>query len=90
MIRFLFLRVVLPLALFWLVRGILRSIFASMNSSVVSSKPRSSPTVHPGGELKRDPVCGTFVSVDVSVTKRVNGETLHFCSPACRDKYRAA
>jgi len=90
MMRFLFLRVVLPLALFWLVRGILRSVFASMNSSVVSRPPRPAPTVHTGGELKRDPVCGTFVSVDVSVTKRVNGETLHFCSPACRDKYRAA
>jgi YHS domain-containing protein len=40
--------------------------------------------------LKKDPVCGTFVSVDASVTKRVHGELVHFCSPACRDKYRVA
>ncbi len=90
MIRFFFLRVIIPLLLFWLLRGIIRSIFGALNSSVVKNPAREEPAVHTGGELKKDPVCGTFVSVETSVTKRVNGETLHFCSPACRDKYRAA
>jgi YHS domain-containing protein len=90
MIRFLFLRIVLPLLVFWLVRGILRSFFAGFNSSVASRPQKTRPAVHTGGELKKDPVCGTFVSIDASVTKRVNGETVHFCSPACRDKYRVA
>ncbi len=90
MIRFLFLRIILPLLLLWLLRGILRSIFASLNSSVVSKPARPAPTVSTGGELKKDPVCGTYVSTEASVTKRVNGETVHFCSAACRDKYRAA
>lgn len=40
-----------------------------------------------GGELKRDPVCGTFVSAATSVKKTVGKEVLHFCSPACREKY---
>jgi YHS domain-containing protein len=39
------------------------------------------------GELKRDPVCGTFVSTAVSVKKSVRGEVLHFCSTECRDKH---
>jgi len=65
-------------------------MFASRNSSVAYKPPRPAPAVHTGGELKRDPVCGTFVSVDVSVTKRIDGQTVHFCSAACRDKYRAA
>jgi YHS domain-containing protein len=39
------------------------------------------------GELKRDPICGTYVSTAVSIKKTVGGEVLHFCSPACRDKY---
>ena len=39
------------------------------------------------GELKRDPVCGTFVATDSSIKRTVNGEVIHFCSPACRDKY---
>jgi YHS domain-containing protein len=41
-----------------------------------------------GGELKRDPVCGTYVSTAVSVKRTVKGEVVHFCSEECRDKYR--
>jgi len=39
------------------------------------------------GELKRDPVCGTFVA-EASALKLSDGAaTVHFCSPECRDKY---
>lgn len=39
------------------------------------------------GELVKDPVCGTYVSLDDSITVR-DGETLHhFCSYECRDKF---
>jgi YHS domain-containing protein len=87
MIRFLILRIVVPLLVLWFVRGILRSLFAGHRQVVTRPRAASPPT---STELKKDPVCGTFVAVDAAVTKRVNGETLHFCSPACRDKYRAA
>jgi uncharacterized protein len=43
-----------------------------------------------GGELKQDPVCGTFVPITTSVKKTVNGELMHFCSAACRDKFKVA
>lgn len=89
MIRFFFLRVILPLVIFWLIRGLLKSVFSSMRSTV-AEVPKATPTTHAGGELKKDPVCGTYVSVDTSVTKKINGEFVHFCSTACRDKYRAA
>lgn len=46
------------------------------------------PAAQPGGELKKDPVCGTFVPAANAVTKKVGGETLHFCSAACRDQYQ--
>jgi YHS domain-containing protein len=42
------------------------------------------------GELKREPVCGTFVSTAASVKKTAGGEVIHFCSEACRDKYKQA
>ena len=91
MMRFLFVRIVLPLFFFWLVRGILKSLFNGSTSPVSAQPTRPAPpTVSAGGELKKDPVCGTYVSMDTSVTKRINGQLLHFCSPACRDKYRAA
>ncbi|HUE04122.1 MAG TPA: YHS domain-containing protein [Bryobacteraceae bacterium] len=88
--RFLFRIVIVPLLLFWLVRTILRSILAGVNTQVAAKPARQAPTVSTGGELKKDPVCGTYVSEDTAVTKRINGQTIHFCSPGCRDKYRAA
>ena len=39
------------------------------------------------GELKRDPVCGTFVAPASSIQKTVNGQVVYFCSTGCRDKY---
>jgi YHS domain-containing protein len=89
MIRFFFLRVIFPLLLLWFIRGLIKAVFSSFHSSVTQA-PKQAPTAHAGGELKKDPVCGTYVSVDVSVTKKVNGELLHFCSANCRDKYRVA
>jgi len=42
-----------------------------------------------GVQMVRDPVCGTFVVADRAVTL-VDGRTrVHFCSDACRDRYRA-
>ena len=40
------------------------------------------------GETARDPVCGIFVSTEVSYRLTEGGETLHFCSPECRERYR--
>jgi len=42
-----------------------------------------------GGELKKDPVCGTYVSAATSVKKSLGGDTYYFCSADCRDKFRA-
>jgi YHS domain-containing protein len=88
--RLLFRLVVVPLLVLWLVRNILRSLFGGSSSPVAARPAKPVPTVSPGGELKKDPVCGTYVSADTSVTKRIDGQTVYFCSPACRDKYRKA
>jgi YHS domain-containing protein len=42
------------------------------------------------GELHRDPVCGTFVPADSGIQLTAGGVTHHFCSAACRDKFKAA
>ncbi|SPF31728.1 TRASH domain protein [Candidatus Sulfopaludibacter sp. SbA4] len=91
MIRFLFVRIIFPLLVFWLVRSALKSLFASFQSGgVPQNRPQQPPPVSVGGELKKDPVCGTYVSTAASITRSVNGELLHFCSKECRDKYRVA
>lgn len=46
------------------------------------------PSVPAGGELKKDPVCGTFISTATAIQKRSGGETYYFCSPECRDKFK--
>jgi YHS domain-containing protein len=54
----------------------------------VTTRPARPPREQSGGELQKDPVCGTFVAVASSIKTTVKGETIHFCSTACRDKYR--
>jgi YHS domain-containing protein len=40
------------------------------------------------GEMARDPVCGMFVSTELSHRLKSRGQTLHFCSEECLEKYR--
>ena len=68
--------------------GVLRQAFLE------AARPGRPATAPDGGaaqqgELKRDPVCGTFVPVSTAVRKTSGGETLYFCSPECRDRYRS-
>ncbi len=42
-----------------------------------------------GVETFRDPVCGTYVTMDDAIVGRLeNGEKLYFCSMECLDRYR--
>lgn len=91
MIRFLVIRFLVPLFILFVVRAVLRTIFASARSfSPASSKSPQPPTVSTGGELKKDPVCGTYVSTSGSISRTVDGQQVYFCSAQCRDKYRVA
>jgi YHS domain-containing protein len=38
----------------------------------------------------RDPVCGTYVTMDDAIVGRLdNGENVYFCSMECLNRYRA-
>ena len=90
MIRVFFRFIVLPVLLLYLVRALLGSIIEGFRSTVASQgAPKQPPAARSGGELKKDPVCGTYVSTAASITRTVNGEVFYFCSQECRDKYRA-
>ncbi len=52
--------------------------------------PRPSNQVPLTGELKKDPVCGTYIAAATSIKETVGGQTFHFCSQECRDKYVAS
>ncbi len=68
--------------------GIVGKLFGDFVGSPQQSARR--PSVPSGGELKKDPVCGTFISPATAVQKRVSGTVYYFCSPECRDKFRAS
>ena len=91
MIRVFFRFIVLPLVLFYLARALLRSVFEGFRAATSpQTKAKQPPEVRSGGELKKDPVCGTYVLTTASITRTVNGQALYFCSKECSDKYRVA
>jgi len=67
--------------------GILAKGFGNIvNPQPQPAAPRR-PAVSEGGELKRDPVCGTFISTSTALQKKFGGEVYYFCSEACREKF---
>ena len=88
MIRTLFEDILLPLLFFLLLRSVLGSLLGRRPGGVrATSPPPEAPTVQAGGDLKRDPVCGTYVSTSTSISKSVKGQVVYFCSKECRDKF---
>jgi YHS domain-containing protein len=55
-------------------------------------EPSRGPAPGPDGAIRgqtaRDPVCGMFVSTELSHTLKAGRETLHFCSSECRERYQ--
>ena len=83
----------LPVALFLALRAIFRQFMGGYRSThngssgaSRSSRPSSTTAV---GELKKDPVCGTYVPTSGSLSQTVDGSPIYFCSKECRDKFLA-
>jgi uncharacterized protein len=91
-------RAILELILTVLVITMLRSVIGIVMKglgnmsrpaeSAGRAAPNRPPVVPSGGELKKDPVCGTFISMSTALQKKVHGETYYFCSADCRDKFK--
>jgi YHS domain-containing protein len=83
-VLYLFLAIIL-ISLLRSVIGVLGKLFGALtesSGSASSSGPKNA------GELKRDPVCGTYVSTAASVKRTINGQVVHFCSEACSRKHQ--
>ncbi len=86
--------ILVSLLLLTFIRSVIGLIMKTMGELMGTSAPPPSSNPQPktapqGGELRRDPVCGTYVPESTAVKIKVKGETVCFCSPACRDKYKA-
>ena len=77
--------------------ALLRALLAPIVQAVVAALTPARPPANPSresasppprtGELKKDPVCGTFVAAELAVKGKFKGEIVHFCSDQCRDEY---
>jgi uncharacterized protein len=88
-----FFRFILELVMIVIVITVLRSVIGVVLKFLggLGAKPAPAPkrpAVPTGGELKKDPVCGTFISTSGALQKTVRGEVYYFCSPECRDKFK--
>jgi YHS domain-containing protein len=84
MIRVFFEDFVLPILLILIVRSIAGSFIKRFRGN-----PGQQPSQPPATsmELKKDPVCGTYVSPATGVSRSVQGHLIYFCSKECRDKF---
>ncbi len=72
----------------YVVGAAMRMISDFLQPTGPARKDPSSQRPETKAELKRDPVCGTFVAEGASITSTFHGEVVHFCSAECRDKYK--
>jgi len=78
----------LAVVLISMLRGVI-GIIGKIFGSFVNPPPSvRRPSVPVAGELRKDPVCGTFISKETAVQKKVGGEVYYFCSAQCRDRFK--
>ncbi|HYM13812.1 MAG TPA: hypothetical protein VEU62_23940 [Bryobacterales bacterium] len=91
--RFL-IRLILLIAAFLLLRSLLepviKAVVAMFNPSSPPAQANAAAPETKSAELKKDPVCGTFIAPELAIIQKFNGQIIHFCSQKCRDTYAAA
>ena len=70
-----------------LTKGIADATRESMAGN--QTRPQQPPQGSFGGDLVKDPICGTFVSAQSPYSRSADGKTHHFCSQACLDRFPA-
>jgi YHS domain-containing protein len=70
-----------------LLAPIVQAVVAVLTATQTSPQEAAQAPLPHSGELKKDPVCGTFVASELAVQGKFKGEIVHFCSAKCRDEY---
>ncbi len=73
---------ILAFIIYYLVKGL------SGKGPKIPSPPRGRPSTEKGKELKRDPVCGTYIPEDTPYHLHHRGNTYYFCSEKCLKTYQ--
>ena len=75
---------------FSFIRNVLSMISRGMAEAMRGEAQPNQPTPPKGdfgGDLVKDPVCGTFVSTKSPFSKTSDGKTHHFCSQECLNRF---
>lgn len=80
------LRVAVFLALLFLALGVLRLLRVFAASLLGSPRRPGRSEEKRGGELVRDPVCGTWVDQRLALTVSRGGKPVPVCSEKCRSR----
>ncbi len=81
-----------------LARAVFRSVLRGFGNAasqafrdrVAQGRPGSAPGAPPtsqGGELHKDPVCGTYVAESTPFRSQIAGQSFYYCSENCREKH---
>ncbi len=92
------LEILFTIAIVLIARAVLTSILKGIARASADSLGRqgqapghrgneASPKANPGGDLHKDPVCGTYVAESAALRRQVAGQTFYYCSESCREKH---
>lgn len=68
-----------------MLRGLSRA--ASQSFQTRGSQEPAAERPQSGGDLHKDPVCGTYVSENTSLRRQSGGQTFYYCSQSCYEKH---
>jgi YHS domain-containing protein len=68
-------------------QGLFSPYLPRREGRAVKGEPQNSSRMRTG-KTERDPVCGMFVSTELSHRLVRGSETLHFCSHECLERYQ--
>ena len=77
------------LLILFLIRIVLRFL-GRLTGAASSPRPapkRNQPATREGGQLVRDPNCGTYVAIGRAVRQGSGDHAVYFCSEACRNAW---
>ena len=79
------------LLIVFIIRLILRAIYGFMQANRAGgpARPPGQMRERSGGELVRDPNCGTYIPRSTAIAVGSGSDAKYFCSEKCRQEYAA-